>query len=88
MLTILDKRLNSGITIARELVYFRQRTLDEKDITLLLNSIPDAHFEAKDARQIQLHSASRYQTYILTTYILELARRLYNEKRIQIRRLT
>jgi len=26
-----DKRLNSGITIARELVYFRQRTLDEND---------------------------------------------------------
>ena len=48
--------------------------------TFLLNNIPDAHFEAKDARQIQLHSASRYQTHILTTYILELARRLYNEK--------
>jgi hypothetical protein len=49
---LLDKRLNLGITITCELVYFRQRALDEKDITFLLNSIPDAYFEAKDARQI------------------------------------
>lgn len=80
LIILLDKRLNSGITIARELEYFQSRTVDENSVTFLLNNIPDAPFEAKDARQIQIQAASRYQTYILTTYILEAARREYNKK--------
>ena len=38
----------------RELVYFRQPTLNEKDMTLSLNNIPDTHFKAKDAGRYSL----------------------------------
>jgi hypothetical protein len=36
LIILLDKRLNSGITIARELVYFQSRTVDENSVTFLL----------------------------------------------------